>query len=98
MSGISWMPSPAELAALQQSATIASHDGKRLQRELTARVADVEGLLGRHMPQARRILRKLIVGRLTCETFEKGGQRRYRFTGQGTYEHPYQESWFQRMW
>ena len=27
-----------------------------------------------------------IVGRLTCEAFEKDGQRGYRFAGQGTYE------------
>jgi site-specific DNA recombinase len=77
----------AELAALQQSTAVASLDGKRLERELTARGADVKGLLGRHVPQTRQILRKLIVGRLTCEAFEEGGQRGYRFTGQGTYEH-----------
>ena len=34
-----------------------------------------------------QVLRKLLVGRLTCEAFEKDGQRGYRFTGQGTYEH-----------
>jgi hypothetical protein len=26
------------------------------------------------------------VGRLTCEAFEKDGQRGYRFAGRGTYE------------
>jgi hypothetical protein len=27
------------------------------------------------------------VSRLTCEAFDNDGQRGYRFTGQGTYEH-----------
>ncbi len=76
----------AELEALQRSATVASLDSKQLERELAARAADVKGLLGRHVPQTRQILRKLIVGRLTCEAFEKDGQRGYRFTGQGSYE------------
>jgi hypothetical protein len=75
----------AELQALQAS-IVASLDSKRLGRELTARTADVKGLLGRHLPQTRQILRKLIVGRLTCEAFEVDGQRGYRFTGQGTYQ------------
>ena len=77
----------AELDVLQRSATVPSFDGKRLEGELAARAADVKGLLGRHVPQTRQILRKLIVGRLTCEAFEKDGKRGYRFTGQGTYEH-----------
>ena len=77
----------AHLEALHQSVTVASLDGKRLEQELAARAADVKSLLGRHVPQTRQILRKLIVGRLTCEAFEKDGLRGYRFTGQGTYEH-----------
>lgn len=75
-----------ELEALHRSASVASLDWKRLERELTARAADIKGLLGRHVPQTRQILRRLIVGRLTCEAFAKDGQRGYRFTGQGTYE------------
>lgn len=34
----------------------------------------------------RTSLLRVIVGRLTCEAFEKDGQRAYRFTGQGAYE------------
>ena len=75
-----------ELEALHRSASVASLDWKRLERELATRAADIKGLLGRHVPQTRQILRKLIVGRLTCEAFEKDGQRGYRFAGQGTYE------------
>src|SRR5262245_20958971 len=75
----------AELEARQQCAALASLDGKRLGRELAARTSDIKGLLGRHVPQTRQILRKLLVGRLTCEAFENDGQRGYRFTGQGSY-------------
>jgi hypothetical protein len=50
------------------------------------RASDVKGLLGRHAPQTRQILRKLIVGRLTCEAFEKDGRRGYCFTGHGSWE------------
>ena len=71
---------------LGRPATLNSLDGKRLERELGERLADVKGLLGRHVPQTRQILRKLIVGRLTCEAFGNDGQRGYRFTGQGSYE------------
>jgi hypothetical protein len=34
----------------------------------------------------RRSLLPVIVGRPTCEAFEKDGQRGYLFTGQGAYE------------
>ncbi len=61
-------------------------DSKQLERDLVARVSDVKGLLGRHVPQTRQILRKLIVGRLTCEAFEQDGRRGYRFAGHGSWE------------
>ena len=76
----------AELEGLHRSASVASLDWKRLERELAARAADIKGLLGRHVPQTRQILRRLIVGRLSCEAFAKDGQPGYRFHGQGTYE------------
>ena len=56
-----------ELEGLHRSAPVASLDRKRLERELAARAADIDGLLGRHVPQTRQILRRLIVGRPTCE-------------------------------
>ena len=46
---------------------------------------DVRALLGRDIPRTRQILRKLLVGRLTCAPFEEKGRRGYRFTGQGSY-------------
>ena len=42
-------------------------------------------LLGRDIPRTRQILRRLLVGRLECTAFNKGGRRGYRFTGQGSY-------------
>ena len=52
--------------------------------ELRSRAADIRGLLGRHLPQTRQILRKLVVGRVECEPFEDGDRRGYRVSGQGS--------------
>ena len=71
---------------LTRHANVASLNARRLRKELAGRLANVKGLLSRHVPQARQILRKLVVGRLECEPFEEGGQRGYRIVGQGTYE------------
>jgi hypothetical protein len=60
-------------------------DTGRIMQDLRKRLVDVRGLLGRHVPQTRQILRKLIVGRLTCEAFDDGERRGYRFTGQASY-------------
>src|SRR5205814_4118068 len=42
-------------------------------------------LLGQSVPQARQMLRKVLVGRLPCEGFAEAGQRGYRFKGNRTY-------------
>ena len=63
---------------------IASLDERRLRQELRERVADVRTLLADGTPQARRVLRKLLVGRLEVEAFDDGERRGYRFTGQGS--------------
>ena len=76
----------AELQGLTRRADVASLNARRLRKELAGRLIDVKGLLSRHVPQARQILRKLVVGRLECEPFKEGGQRGYRIVGQGTYE------------
>jgi hypothetical protein len=60
-------------------------DRPRLRRELRARLKDLRGVLGGNVAQTRQILRKLLVGRLTCTAFEEEGRRGYRFTGQGSY-------------
>jgi len=61
-------------------------EAKDLRRDLTARIGDVRGLLAGHIPQARQILRKLVVGRLACEAVEQDGRKGYRFAGQGAYD------------
>ena len=75
----------AELATLAELEKVASLDAERIKRELRSRAADIRGLLGRHLPQTRQILRKLVVGRVECEPFEDGDRRGYRVSGQGTY-------------
>jgi site-specific DNA recombinase len=74
-----------ELATLAELEKVASLDAEWIKRELRKRVADVRALLGRRTPQARQILRKLVVGRVMCEPFEDGDRRGYRVSGQGTY-------------
>ncbi len=75
----------AELATLVELENVASLDAERIKRDLRSRAADIRGLLGRHLPQTRQILRKLVVGRVECEPFEEGDRRGYRVSGQGTY-------------
>ncbi|MGH7332709.1 MAG: hypothetical protein ACREKS_08185 [Candidatus Rokuibacteriota bacterium] len=78
-----WLLRERQCPGRRQAA--ASLDVERPRRELRRRVADVRGLLGANMPTSRQILRRLLVGRLTCQAFEDGQRRGYRFTGQGLY-------------
>jgi len=64
---------------------VVSLETHRVKRNLQARVEDVRGLLARHTPQARQMLRKLFPGRLEFEAVEESGRRGYRFTGKGSY-------------
>jgi hypothetical protein len=75
----------AELNALGNLEKVISLDAHRIKKDVTARAADVRGLLGRRGPQARQLLRKLVVDRLACEPFEDGNRRGYRVSGKGTY-------------
>jgi site-specific DNA recombinase len=75
----------AELDGLADRAKVPSLDSARLKRNLMARVADLQSLLTRHTPQARQMLRKLLMGRLTLTPYEEAGSSWYRFEGQGTY-------------
>jgi hypothetical protein len=76
----------AELEALtgrQQAA--ASLDIERLRRELLRHAAEIRTLLGRDIPRARQILRRLLVGRLECEAFDNVQRVGYRFKARGSY-------------
>jgi hypothetical protein len=59
-------------------------DRKQLSEELKRRVADIRGLLIRHVPQARQMIRKL-VPQLDCTPFREGDEKGYRFSGDGCY-------------
>ena len=64
---------------------IASLDATRIQQTLAARVAHVKGLLGRHIPQTRRMLRKLVRGRITFTPFDDTRGRGYALSASGSY-------------
>jgi hypothetical protein len=71
----------AELADLIRAEAFASVDLAELRPRLEARVNDVRALLGRHVPQARQMLRKLIWGTIQMEPIAEGRRRGYRFRG-----------------
>jgi hypothetical protein len=76
----------AELEALTgRRQDAASLDVERLRRELVRHAAEIRTLLGQDIPRARKILRRLLVGRLECEAFEDGQRRGYRFKARGSY-------------
>jgi hypothetical protein len=74
-----------ELEELQNDRQVASLDKARIKHDLRSRLAEVHALLGRHIPQARQILKKLIEQPLKCEAVSKDGQAFYRLTGEGNY-------------
>ena len=59
-------------------------DTEALERDVTTRAADARALLGRHVTQARQMLRSLLEGRLACEPFDDGTGRGYTFAAIGT--------------
>ena len=55
--------------------------------DLRNRLGDIPGLLSRHLPQARQLLRKLLDGHITCEPIaDEDGKPGYRFTATGTFD------------
>jgi DNA invertase Pin-like site-specific DNA recombinase len=76
----------AELARWDHLGDTASLDAERLKRDVRARAADVRDLLGRHVPQARQMLRKLLAAPIRLEPVTIEARRGYRFEGQLTFE------------
>ena len=76
----------AQLDQVDRLEAVASAGTGRLQRDLRERVADVKALLGRHTPQARQKLRKLLNGKIEMEPVADGRRRGYRFRGALTIE------------
>ena len=74
-----------QLTELDDLGRIASLDAKRVARDLRERVGDIRSLLGRHVTQARQMLRKVLDGKIRCEPFEENGVRGYRYRATGSY-------------
>jgi len=70
----------ADLARLAQAVQLASLDLTKLESQLRERLKDWQGLLARHVLQARQILGKLLPSRLVVTPAQDG---RYRFEGTG---------------
>ena len=70
----------AELAGLDGGDRVSRVERQRIERELRVRLDDWRGLLRRHVPQARQILRKLLVDRVVFTTRTD----HYEFTGSWT--------------
>jgi site-specific DNA recombinase len=75
----------ARIRGIDHLTDLSAMDGTRLTRTLADRVADVRGLLGRHIPHTRQLLRKLIPGRIVCAPFADGRGRGYALSAVGTY-------------
>ena len=73
-----------KLRTLSNYEQATSLDRKQLGEELKRRVADIRGLLARHVSQARQMIRKL-VPQLDCTPFREGDEKGYRFSGDGSY-------------
>ena len=72
------------LATLGRQRQITDLDVPSLQRDLRHRLVDWQGLLNRHVPQARQILRKLLPHPLTLTPRIEGKTRQYEFKGQAS--------------
>ncbi len=74
-----------ELEQLKAAETVGSLDEARLKRELKARLADLKGLLSRHVSGARQLLKILLNQPLRFETVQEGERKGYRILGTGSY-------------
>jgi hypothetical protein len=75
----------AQLASVSTLDRLASVDSTRLERNLCERIGDMKALLGRHVPQTRQLLRKIINGRIVCTPFDDHRGRGYALSATGTY-------------
>ena len=75
-----------QLDYLDGMTALAEQDGTRIARALAERVANVRGAIGRHVPQTRQLLRKLIPGRIPRASFDDARGRGYELTAVGSYD------------
>ncbi len=75
----------SELETLGSAERASSMNVHGIKKSLKVRLADTKALLSRHIPEARQMLRKLLVERLEFTPVEVNGRKGYRFTGAGSY-------------
>ncbi len=71
------------LIELDATARIGRHEIPRLEREIRHRLADWRAMLRREVPEAREILRNLVVGRIAFKPRPEA--RVYEFSGRGSF-------------
>jgi len=59
-------------------------ENRRLEEELRDRLTEWQGILSRHVTQARQILKKLLAGRIRFDPKQDREQRIYEFSGKAT--------------
>lgn len=72
------------LAATGRATAMGQTDVASLRSRLAAALADWRSLLRRQVPQARQILKKLLVGSVRCEPRDEGEGRYYAFSAEAT--------------
>ena len=71
----------SERARLSGMLVVADLDTEKIKADLHDKVRDVKGLLGRQVPQARQMLRKLLADKIEIEPVGSGRQRGFKFRG-----------------
>lgn len=74
-----------QLDDLDRLTRVVSLDSKRIEESLYDRVADLKGLLGRHIPQTRQMIRKVLDGPVFCTPFTDQRGRGYEIRASGSY-------------
>jgi hypothetical protein len=74
-----------ELSRLGELEKMQSLETNQVANELSARFRAVKTLLGRHIPQSREMLKKILHGKFVCQPFQANDVRGYRFYALGTY-------------
>jgi hypothetical protein len=74
-----------ELEQLEMAGEVGLLDEARLKRELKTRLANIRGLLERHVSSARRLLKTLLEQPLRFEAVQEGNRKAYRILGTGSY-------------
>ena len=64
---------------------VASLDTAAITRDLRLKLPDVSSLLGEKTPQARAMLRKILVGPIMVHPVRRGKTRGFRFEGRASF-------------